>query len=165
MLDHLRSMDTVSKRERAAGGKLAVARMNAERRLGRHATEDEVADEAGVTLDEYYQLERVLLGRSIIEFNDERDAPTGAASSSWADDMRGALRAAVAALPGREAMMIRCMYDENKSIYETGDVLGISPSRVSQIHARVILKLKWALRKHAPDTPRRSVHASRRLHQ
>ena len=164
MLDYLRSLDLVSRHVRAVGGDLAVARRDAEQRLGRHATEDEVADEAGVTLDEYYKLERVLLGRSIVEFNEAYHVGAGAGQSSWAEEITDALRDAVAALPAREAMLLRLMYDEGKSIYATGDVLGISGSRVSQLHARIILKLKWALRQYAPDTPSTSVRASTRLH-
>jgi RNA polymerase sigma factor for flagellar operon FliA len=164
MLDYLRSLDRIPKHIRAAGEKLLSARRNVEQRLGRHASEDEVADEAGVTIDEYCQLERVLLGQSVVEFNEQSDY-FGHTDHGWTEDLHEALRDAIDNLPGREATVIRLMYYENKSIYETGDVLGISGSRVSQIHARVILKLKWALRKYAPSVPRTSVHASTRLYE
>ena len=165
MLDYLRSLDIVPRRERARGTGLDVARRNAEQRLGRHATGDEVADEAGISLNDYYKLQQVLLGRTVVEFHEWQDYSKVSSGSSWPEELLDALRYAVANLEGREREVLRLMYQEDKSIYAAGDALGISGSRVSQLHARIILKLKWALRRYAPDTPFTSVHASTRLHK
>jgi RNA polymerase sigma factor for flagellar operon FliA len=166
MIDYVRSFDHVPKHLRAEGGKLTSARRNIEQDLGRRAAPEEVAMEAGLDLDAYYRLEAVLSRDSKAVFNDELEYPTDiAVTSSWPETVHEALREAIKDLSDREAKMLRLMYDEDKTVYQTGDVLGVSGSRITQMHARAILKLKWALREYAPNTPRKSVHPTSRLHK
>ncbi len=156
MLDYIRSLDPIPKHVHRGWLELLRARKTVEQRLGRAATEEEVAFEAGVAIEDYYKLEVAVLGREISAFTDELDAAQSLAPT-WGEDVQEALHKALADLPPRDETIMRLLYFEDKNIYEVGEVVGLSGSRVSQIHARTILKLKWALRRFTPAAPMKSV--------
>jgi RNA polymerase sigma factor for flagellar operon FliA len=161
IFDYLRKQDWLSKPARQAVTSLSRVRKDTEQRLGRHATDDEVADAAGITLDEFYQIERELLGLHFIAFDESRDT-TFANGSNWPQDIREALADAVAELPVRERAIVRMLYETAMSMEDAGEALGICRSRVCQIHAKTLLKLKWQLRRFAPDMPHTEVLSRRR---
>ena len=61
-------------------------------------------------------------------------------------DMKARLAAAIDALPKREKIVIALYYYENLTLREIGEVLGVTESRVSQLHTKAILRLKGRLR-------------------
>ena len=62
------------------------------------------------------------------------------------DEMRTAMRHAIRDLPERERLVLGLYYDENFTLAEIGEVLGVTESRVSQIHTRSVLHLRSRLR-------------------
>ncbi len=61
-------------------------------------------------------------------------------------EMKSRLAAAIDALPPREKIVIALYYYENLTLREIGEVLGVTESRVSQLHTKAILRLKGRLR-------------------
>ena len=62
------------------------------------------------------------------------------------DQMNGRLITAIKALPEREQLVLSLYYDEELNLKEIGAVLGVSESRVSQIHSQATLRLRSKLR-------------------
>jgi RNA polymerase sigma factor for flagellar operon FliA len=62
-----------------------------------------------------------------------------------ASELRERLAAAIAALPDREKLVISLYYYENLTLREIGEVLGVTESRVSQLHTKAVLRLKSRL--------------------
>lgn len=133
----------------------AIARL--EKRLGRDAADHEIAREMGVSLEEYHAIAQdSLCSRlfSIDELGGEDDNPDDflpGGDSSPADSVqRGALRQhlaqAIAGLPERERLVLALYYDEELNLKEIGLVLGVSESRVSQIHSQAAQRLRARLR-------------------
>ena len=61
-------------------------------------------------------------------------------------EIRSRLAAAIEALPKREKTVIALYYYENLTLREIGEVLGVTESRISQLHTKAILRLKGRLR-------------------
>jgi RNA polymerase sigma factor for flagellar operon FliA len=61
-------------------------------------------------------------------------------------EMKSRLALAIDALPDREKIVIALYYYENLTLREIGEVLGVTESRVSQLHTKAILRLKGRLR-------------------
>lgn len=163
IIDELRSMDWVPRsiRARARDIERAIARLEGE--LGRAPTDDEIAAKLGVSSDE---LDEALLdiSRSSMAALDELwtssagsgdpvalidtiEDPQAAAPEVElsATEVREVLGDAIARLPEREKLVVTLYYYEELTLREIGDVLGVTESRVSQLHTKAILRLKARL--------------------
>jgi RNA polymerase sigma factor for flagellar operon FliA len=132
-----------------------------QKRLGRDATDQELAAALGVSLDEFREMAQDSLSTRLFSFDDlggenERpdeyipsDSPSPA-QYVQSDALRLQLAKAIASLPERERLVLALYYDEELNLKEIGLVLGVSESRVSQIHSQAALRLRakmtdWAL--------------------
>jgi RNA polymerase sigma factor for flagellar operon FliA len=129
----------------------AVAEIEAE--FGRDARDAEVAERIGVGLDDYYQTLQDANGYRIFSFE---DLPTKGEGMSegltqripeplenvQSDLFKEALSEAISSLPERERLVMSLYYKEELNLRETGDVLGVSESRVCQIHSQALIRLK-----------------------
>ena len=156
MLDALRKLDwaprSVHRKARAA----ALALREVESRSGGEASEAEVAQEMGVSLGDYQQILRDALGCQLLRFNESQDGeesqldrlpdkgpdPEGLAME---ESRRRSLAAAILELPERERLVIALYYYEELTLREIGEVLGVTESRVSQMHAKAALRLRSKL--------------------
>ena len=168
IIDELRSIDWVprSVRSRAREIERAIAELEAE--LTRAPTDEEIAEKLGITEDE---LEDSLseISRSSIAALDELWTPSGAAATrspsstrsrtrrartrsrrSTQTELKEALAEAIARLPEREKLVVTLYYYEELTLREIGEVLGVTESRVSQLHTKAILRLRRA----SPARPR-----------
>ena len=129
-----------------------------EHRTGRDATDAEVAAELGVTLSDYHGLLQDSLDSRLFSYDQlteaDDDSPVG---QFEADDpgpgmqhesqgFRQALADAIGRLPERERLVLSLYYDEELNLKEIGQVLGVSESRVSQIHSQAALRLRGRLK-------------------
>jgi RNA polymerase sigma factor for flagellar operon FliA len=152
MLDEIRRLDwtprSVHRKAREAG----EAIREIEHRTGRDAKDSEVARVLGISLDEYHQILQDVATSKIFSIDQEDpdsgstpdipgDAPNPLACLQQ-EDFRHSLAEAIADLPERERLVMQLYYDEELNLKEIGAVLGVSESRVSQIHGRILLKLK-----------------------
>lgn len=120
---------------------------------GREATDKEVADALEVTLEEYRKIVSEASSHRLLSLDEEEDGAvmqveaknderTNPFLGVQMDKYRDALLAAVELLPEREQLVMSLYYDEEMNLREIGEVLGVSESRVCQIHGQAIIRLQ-----------------------
>lgn len=166
ILDHLRQHDWMPRSVREKAREVARAARQAERRLGRPATEDELAGTLGLSVAGYRTLLDEIAPIALVGLEDlESDAEIGW-PSTWGnlqpldtllDQERARLVAdAVHRLPEREQLLLSLYYRDELTMKEVGGVLGVTESRVSQLHTQALLRLRAWLERSAPaDRARR----------
>lgn len=161
ILDSLRELDWSPRELRRKARMLEQAHARLDTRLGRSATETEIAAELGMTLAELQQLLTELDGLEITSFNSEAGEDNREADGSdliaAADDafnpfqqcldheMKELLSQALSELPPREKQVLALYYYEELTMKEVGAVLGVGESRVSQIHSLAVSRLRSRL--------------------
>lgn len=155
IVDEMRRGDWVPRSVHRNARRITEAMKQLEGRLGREAKDTEIAEEMDVSLDEYHTMANdSLSGRlfSLDEMLHEDEINTtqisvsemlhGPAEVAQRQALKKALAQAIDDLPEREKMVLSLYYEEELNLKEIGLVLGVSESRVSQIHTQVALKLK-----------------------
>jgi RNA polymerase sigma factor for flagellar operon FliA len=152
MIDALRKLDwaprSVHRKARAA----AAAIREVEAREGREARETEIAAAMGVPIEEYQRIVQDSSSCQLASMDDMEDAAAVADRSAnpLLETENGALRTAVAqaiaGLPERERLVMSMYYDDELNLKEIGAVLGISESRVCQLHGQALVRLRSRLR-------------------
>jgi RNA polymerase sigma factor for flagellar operon FliA len=164
ILDQLRSLDWVPRSVRQKGRRLERAYGEVEQRLGRSATEDEVADSLGLQLDKLQELVNQVRGISLVNLEEIRNGgQDGDRTGSYADvvedvnaenpystlklqEMKQIVADTIATLPEKERLVISLYYYEDLNMKEIGNILGITESRVCQIHTKSVLRLRSKLK-------------------
>jgi RNA polymerase sigma factor for flagellar operon FliA len=133
-----------------------------EQRLGREPSDDEVALELGLDLDKLYEIKKMSslsfvsldsLGYGAGEDADRFKPPLvqsellDASMLTGLKELHKGLAEAIERLPEKEKLVVSLYYDEELTMREIGEVLGITESRVSQIHSRAVMRLRDRLRK------------------
>lgn len=154
MLDELRSRDWVPRSVRRTSRALDAAFRQLEQRLGRPPEEREVAAALGVDLAEYRQMLLDTNGSYLVALDEmsaeELDArSTTHEVSPFVEFAKGKDRErlvkAIEALPERERLILALYYQEELNLKEIGAVLGVSESRVCQLHSQSITRLRQYL--------------------
>lgn len=152
MLDEIRRLDWTPRSVHRKAREVARVVQDIEHETGREAEDAEVAQRLEIGLDEYHQILQDSAAARIFSI-DQEDPETGLAiehpsneptplTHLQRDDFQSSLAQAIAALPERESLIMQLYYDEELNLKEIGAVIGVSESRVSQIHGRILLKLK-----------------------
>ena len=159
MIDALRKQDwaprSVHRKARAA----AAAIREVEAREGREAREAEIAAAMGVPIEEYQRIVQDSSSCQVASMDDMADAAAVADRNAnpLLDAENGALRSAVAeaitGLPERERLVMSMYYDDELNLKEIGAVLGISESRVCQLHGQALVRLRSRLRTWHAERP------------
>lgn len=153
MLDEIRKGDWAPRSLHRKVRAITKAVADLEARHGRNACDAEVAEELGMSLDDYYQTLQDATGYRVFSFE---DLPAGEEGMSEGFNgkspqpaemfenarFKEALATAIAALPERERLVMSLYYKEELNLRETGAVLGVSESRVCQIHSQALVRLK-----------------------
>ncbi len=162
MLDFLRAHDWMPRTLRGAAKDIQEAIRILEQRYGRPATEEEIAAELGISVDEYRKRLEQVRAMSVVSFEDlklrrDDDDPVQLAELIAADAFDGPeaqvmvgefmeqLAQAIAALPPRERVLITLYYYEELSMKEIALILGVTESRVSQLHTQMVIRLRTQL--------------------
>ncbi|WP_253770111.1 RNA polymerase sigma factor WhiG [Goodfellowiella coeruleoviolacea] len=160
ILDDLRSQDWVprSVRSRARDVERALERLNA--RLQRTPTDAELATEMKISLGELRELYAQLQLTSVMALDDLIGVNRGGTSLAETlpddhaedpiatlvdQDSRRQLAEAIAQLSERDRVVVTLYYFENLTLAEIGRVLGVTESRVCQLHTRAVLRLRSKL--------------------
>lgn len=161
VLSELRSRDFLSRSFRKKIREMDSAYSNLEKKLGREPDEEEVAGELGISLDRFFELKK-LSSLSFVSFEglgystrEEKDRYASVIRTDTMDASRLAglkelhegLAEAIDDLPEKEKLVVSLYYHEELTMKEIGAVLGITESRVSQIHSRCVIRLREKLRK------------------
>ena len=153
MLDEIRKGDWTPRSLHRKVREITQAMRQIETEKGRDARDSEVADRLNMSLDEYHMILQDASSHQIVSFEDvpSRDAAvvdgfsakiTGPLESLQEDNIRDVLAKVIASLPEREKLVMSLYYDEELNLRETGEVLGVSESRVCQIHSQALIRLK-----------------------
>jgi RNA polymerase sigma factor for flagellar operon FliA len=160
ILDSLRTLDWSPRELRRKGRAVEEAIRSLTGRLGRPPNEAEVAAEMDLKLDEYQQLLGDLKGLEIGTLHVEHSEDSGEEELAYIPGrpdedplfccLRGELEErltdAIAHLPDRERLVMTLYYYEEMTMREIGLALGVVESRVSQIHASAVIRLRVALK-------------------
>ena len=156
MLDEIRRSDWTPRSVHRKARMVADAMREIENHEGRDARDVEVAQLLGMSLEEYHQILQDSTGCRIFSL-DELNAvgegfpdlgekmSDGPLEGLQKDAFKQALSDAIAGLPERERLVIAMYYDDEMNLREIGHVLGVSESRVCQIHSQATLRLRSRL--------------------
>jgi len=156
MLDEIRKGDWAPRSVHRKSRQVADAIKMVEMRTGTDARDQDVAAELEMSLEEYHAILQDASGSRLFSFDDmlegddsmiERVAGEvpNPLEGLQSEMFRGELAAAIATLPEREQLVLALYYDEELNLKEIGQVLGVSESRVSQIHTQAALRLRSRL--------------------
>lgn len=158
IVDEMRRGDWAPRSVHRNTRRVAEAISAVEARTGKDARDYEIAEEMELSLDEYHAIARDSASTRLFSYeetfeNDEAVAvePTqsiglqGPAQQVHRQAMQQALAEAIAKLPERERLVLSLYYEQEMNLKEIGLVLGVSESRVSQIHSQAALRLKARL--------------------
>jgi len=153
MLDEIRKNDWAPRSVHRKARMVAEVVRDIENKTGRDARDHEIADALKVSLEEYHQLLQEASGHRVFSYDEleieshggftgmvERDK--GPLEGLQTDDFKKSLAEAIAGLPERERMVMSLYYDEELNLREIGAVIGVSESRVCQIHSQAVIRLQ-----------------------
>ncbi len=160
MLDELREADWASRNVRKASRQIEAAIHALQQRLKRQPSEQEIAEELDIGIQDYFALLNDARGAQLIYYEDLHGSDdSDDFLERFADDdtqgpfdiiasagFKKALSKAVAILPEREKMLMGMYYEQEMNFKEIGTVLGITESRVCQLHSQAVARLRGRLR-------------------
>ncbi len=153
MLDEIRRTDWTPRSVHRKAREVAEAVRRIENEKGRDARDVEVAEEMGLNLEEYHKILQDSTGCRIFSFEDpgmlgedgahqsgrHADQPLETLQKS---DFKQGLADEIKGLPERERLVMALYYDEELNLREIGEILGVSESRVCQIHGQALIRLR-----------------------
>jgi RNA polymerase sigma factor FliA len=162
IIDELRELDWIPRSIHQKANLLSGAQETLQQSLGREPTDQELALYLGLSEEEYGELLNRVRPAVLISLNkensyeEEENTPIAeripdirAETSFEAADRKefaALLEGAISDLPTQEKQVLTLYYYEELMLKEIGKIMGISESRVSQIHTKALLKLRGRLR-------------------
>ena len=152
MIDEVRRNDWVPRSVHRKARDAAKALQEAETKVGPQATDTQIAALMGVTLAEYQKILQDAAGHRLLSIDDDNGVFDGLQidDDEYSDPYRGVemsdyreqLSEAVAKLPEKERLVMGMYYERDMNLKEIGAVLGVSESRICQIHGQAVIRLK-----------------------
>ncbi len=157
IMDEVRAMDWIPRSVRKKVHLLEDTFHRLEQKYKRPATDEEAASALGLDINSYHQL--VANAKSIPLFNlddlggdidpkevlfrEDRDP----SANAWFKELSGIMGKAIDILPDKERMVVTLYYYEELTMKEIASVLGVTESRVSQLHTKAIIRLRKKLKR------------------
>jgi len=163
MLDEIRRSDWTPRSVHRKARMVADAMREIEHETGRDARDVEVAGNLGMSLEEYHHILQDASGARIFSYEEMTEVGEVVPAAEYGEErkqnagqegpfeglekegFKSALADAIASLPERERLVVALYYDEELNLREIGQVLGVSESRVCQIHSQAALRLRSRL--------------------
>jgi RNA polymerase sigma factor FliA len=163
IIDELRSLDWVPRSVRAKAREIERANAKLEHKLHRAPTDQEMSEELEVDLEEFQESLMRISNSSVVALDElwtvsdssgdqvslldtiQDESAADPAQEMDLTDMKDRLADSIARLPEREKLVVALYYYENLTLREIGEVLGVTESRVSQLHTKAVLRLKSRL--------------------
>jgi RNA polymerase sigma factor for flagellar operon FliA len=163
IIDELRSLDWVPRSVRARAREIEKVNQKLEHKLQRAPTDEEMAKSLECTVEEFHE-SLLQISNSTVAALDELwtvsdssgdqvslldtltddNAPDPAAVMDQTE-LKDRMADAIARLPEREKLVVALYYYENLTLREIGEVLGVTESRISQLHTKAVLRLRSRL--------------------
>jgi RNA polymerase sigma factor for flagellar operon FliA len=163
IIDELRSLDWVPRSVRSRAREIERANSKLEHKLQRAPTDEEMSDALGMTMQEFHdallQISNSTVAAldelwsvsdasgdqvSLLDTLHDPGAPDPAAVMDQTE-LKDRVADAIARLPEREKLVVALYYYENLTLREIGEVLGVTESRISQLHTKAVLRLRSRL--------------------
>ena len=156
MFDEIRRHDWTPRSVHRKARQVSEVVREIENRTGRDARDQEVAEAMAISLQEYHQILQDSCNAKIFsleelqesgerrEFHRESESGDPAAGLQQ-NHFKGALAEAIDKLPERERLVVVLYYDEELNLREIGEVIGVSESRICQIHSQAMIRLRARL--------------------
>jgi len=169
ILDGLRRLDWAPRQDRRHAKQIDAAIAITEQRLQRSPTDEEVATELSLTVDRYHQWQMKVRGLNLgrLEWrasgdsenldvlnwiaSDQRDWPTALLERS---ELKRALADAISGIPGIEKTILSLYYHDEMTLRDIAKIIGLHESRISQVKAQAILRLRGCMAKLWPAAQR-----------
>lgn len=161
MLDELRQADWMPRNLRRDMRRIETAINKLQQRQGKAPSETDIANELGMPLTEYQQMLFEARGAQLVYYEDfhgeddedffdryDFDSDTDPLDLLRDERFRGALIKAIEDLPDRERMLMGMHYEQDMNLREIGEVMGVSESRVCQLHSQAVARLRTWLKGH-----------------
>lgn len=157
MLDDIRKTDWAPRSVHRKARQVAEAVHEIENAMGRDAKDSEVAEALGISLDEYHQILADASNSKVFSFDEifatgeteQKERVMGHLPSPYEgiqeSDFQSDLAEAIDGLPERERLVMSLYYDDELNLREIGEVLGVSESRVCQIHGQAMVRIRSRL--------------------
>ena len=163
ILDELRSLDWVPRSVRQKASNLDAVSSKLQSKLGRPPEDEEIAKEMGVTLEEFFNTLNETRNMPLLSLEDLGITRDSGDKQSLLDTLEGKgdhdpqtqmrltelktlIAEAIDSLPEKERLMVSLYYYEELTMKEIGEVLGITESRISQIHSKAVYRLRTKLK-------------------
>ncbi|MEM3112628.1 MAG: FliA/WhiG family RNA polymerase sigma factor [Candidatus Anstonellales archaeon] len=170
MLDELRSLDWVPRSVRQKSSKIERLIERLEKEKGRAVKEEEIASALGMSLEEYYELMKEMMGLPLLEIKgfgkgssmpseeeilqlllDEKEENDPFHNISL-KELKGYLAKAIQDLNEKEQLILSLYYYEELTLKEIGEVLGLTESRICQLHNHILIKLRAKLKHYLKES-------------
>ena len=153
ILDGLRALDWVPRSVRSRSRQIQDAIAELEHQLGRAPTDEEIAAELQIEVVELEKWLADVAAGSVGPLDhvamdstpSHGDAQSQPGSALEEGELRDAMRQEISKLPEREQAVLVLYYDDGLTLAEIGEALGVTESRISQIHAKAVLQLRSRL--------------------
>ncbi|WP_338452072.1 FliA/WhiG family RNA polymerase sigma factor [Niallia oryzisoli] len=162
ILDGLRKEDWLSRTSREKAKKMDAAIERLEQKYLRHVTEEEIARELNISVEEVYTITNEQFLANVLSIDEQLDENEDKSNGSFiikdesGEDPEESLlkneaieemAAIISTFNEKEQLVISLFYQEELSLTEIGEIMGLSTSRISQIHSKCIYKLRQSLGK------------------
>ncbi len=168
ILDGLRESDWLPRQARRDLRRIENAVTQLEHEFGRAPSERELAERLGVPLGEYQHMLQEARGHQLLHLEDMVDEGSEEFLERHVVDERAdplqlledqnlklVLVKAIEELPEREKLMMALYYEQELNLREIGQVLGVTESRVCQLHSQAVARLRAKVLGEVPETKRR----------
>ncbi len=158
ILDQIRKMDWVPRTLRQKQKKMDAALLKLEKELGRPATDQEMAAELGITIEEFYSWENQSKASGLVSLDEFLEQGTEVRTDSSEGtrydspdavvekkELKELLKAALEILTEKERNVILLYYYEELTLKEISSIMEVSESRISQLHTKALQKMKTKL--------------------
>ena len=164
IIDELRSLDWVPRSVRSHAREIEEANSKLEHELSRPPTDAELSERLGMSEDDLQEALLQISNSSILALEElwmtpdasgdkvslldtiEDENATNPQAALDTSEVKDRLSEAIQELPERETLVVALYYFENLTLREIGDVLGVTESRVSQLHSKAVLRLRSRLK-------------------
>ena len=158
IIDSIREMDWVPRSLRQKGKELEKVYSQVESELGHAATDKEVADKMGITVEDFSKLLNEVNVSSVMSLDEflEQNYEIGVESNNVlkegipenyieVKELKEILGNSISKLPDKEKMVVTFYYYEELTLKEISAIMGVSESRISQLHTKALLRLRGKL--------------------